>query len=196
MKAQLYQGALKSNFEEDNFGTRFALERLQSDVKHLDPLTQILYLDTRSNLPDDLLMVGDKTAMACSLEGRVPLLDVRLVEFIESLPPSLKIKGFTAKYLHKKAALKWLPPEIVHRKKKGFANPIENWFRVKMKPFVDDCLLGRDSCMSQYFDQNYIRRLLDDDRAGRAQNRRHIYLLVSLELWHRQFIKAPSPRSS
>lgn len=189
MKAQLYKGSLKAHFDEDPFGTRFAISRLQADVAKLDPLTQILYLDTRTNLPDDLLMVGDKTSMACSLEGRVPLLDVRLVEFIESLPPSLKINGRTAKYLHKKAALKWLPREVVYRKKKGFANPIENWFRQRMKGFVEDCLLSPNSCAATYFDQSYIRRLLEDDRAGRAQYRRHIYLLVSLELWHRQFIR-------
>ena len=123
MKAQLYKGALKKRFETDPFGTRQALQHLQSDVKHLDPLTQMLYIDTRANLPDDLLMVADKTSMANSLEVRVPFLDYRLVEFIESLPPQLKLHGLTGKYLHKKAMLKWLPREVVYRKKKGFAHP-------------------------------------------------------------------------
>jgi asparagine synthase (glutamine-hydrolysing) len=70
-------------------------------VRHLDPVTQMLYIDTRASLPDDLLMVGDKTSMANSLEVRVPFLDYRLVEFIESLPPRLKLNGLTGKYLHK-----------------------------------------------------------------------------------------------
>ena len=190
IKAQLYKGALKQQFDADPYGPRHALARLQSDVKSLDPLTQMLYIDTRANLPDDLLMVGDKTAMANSLEVRVPFLDYRLVEFIESLPPHLKLHGFTGKYLHKKACEKWLPKEVVHRKKKGFANPIENWFRVRMKSFVEDCLLGSDSSMGRYFDQNYIRRMLELDREGKEQYRRHIYLLVSLELWHRTFMRA------
>ncbi len=189
MKAQLYKGALKTRFDTDHYGTRMALGRLQSDVQHLDPLTQMLYIDTRANLPDDLLMVGDKTSMACSLEARVPFLDYRLVEFIESLPPKMKLNRLTGKYLHKRAVEKWLPKEVVYRKKKGFANPIENWFRFRMKSFVEDCLLGPDSSMSQYFDQNYIRRMLDLDRTGKEQYRRHIYLLVSLELWHRAFMR-------
>ena len=128
-------------------------QHLQSDVKHLDPLTQMLYIDTRANLPDDLLMVADKTSMANSLEVRVPFLDYRLVEFIESLPPDLKLKGFTGKYLHKKAMMKWLPREVVYRKKKGFAHPIAHWLRTSMRPLVEDCLLSRDSLIARYFDQ-------------------------------------------
>ncbi len=189
MKAQLYKGALKEGLEADPYGTRKALRRLQVDVQHLDPLTQMLYIDTRANLPDDLLMVGDKTSMANSLESRVPFLDYRLVEFIESLPPKLKLNGLTGKYLHKKAVRKWLPRNVVYRKKKGFANPIENWFRVGMKSFVEDCLLSVDSSTARYFDQNYIRRMLELDREGKEQYRRHIYLLVSLELWHRAFMR-------
>ena len=109
MKAQLYEGALKRRFEADPYAPKEALRWLQSGVQHLDPLTQMLYIDTRANLPDDLLMVADKTSMANSLESRVPFLDYRLVEFIESLPVSLKLKGLTGKYLHKKALEKWLP---------------------------------------------------------------------------------------
>ncbi|MEI8340153.1 MAG: asparagine synthase (glutamine-hydrolyzing) [Verrucomicrobiota bacterium] len=190
MKSHLYKGALKQGFDSDPFGTRHALARLQSDVRDLDPVTQILYIDTRASLPDDLLMVGDKTAMANSLEVRVPFLDYRLVEFIESLPPGLKLKGFTGKYLHKKSCQKWLPKEVVFRKKKGFSNPIEKWFRVRMRPFVEDCLLGSDSSMGLYFNQDYIRRILKFDREGKEQYRRHIYLLLSLELWHRSFMRA------
>ncbi len=189
LKSQLYKGALKESTESDPFGTREALRRLQTDVRHLDPLTQMLYIDTRANLPDDLLMVGDKTSMANSLESRVPFLDYRLVEFIESLPPKLKLNGWTGKYLHKKAVGKWLPRNIVFRKKKGFANPIDNWFRFGMKSFVEECLLSPDSSMVRYFDQSHIRHILELDRSGKEQYRRHIYLLVSLELWHRAFMR-------
>jgi asparagine synthase (glutamine-hydrolysing) len=189
MKAQLYRGALKERFGAGAYETRRALNRLQKDVGHLDPLTQILYIDTRANLPDDLLMVSDKTSMANSLESRVPFLDYRLVEFIESLPPNLRLKGLNGKYLHKKAVEKWLPKKVVYRKKKGFANPIEDWFRIRMKSFVDDCLVSRDSYLARYFEQNYIKKMLELDRTGKEQYRRHIYLLVSLELWHRSFLK-------
>ena len=151
----------------------------------------MLYIDTRANLPDDLLMVGDKMSMANSLEARVPFLDYRLVEFIESLPPKLKLNGFTGKYLHKKALEKWLPKECVWRKKKGFANPVEHWFRTRMRPLRRGIPAGAgrgrlpstsisatsDACSSAI-------------GTAREQLRRHIYLLVSFELWHRKFVRS------
>jgi asparagine synthase (glutamine-hydrolysing) len=188
MKRGLFRGPLASRHGHEGYREKEALRGLQEDVRHLDPLTQILYLDTRTNLPDDLLMVGDKTSMANSLEARVPFLDYRLIEFIESLPPSLKLHGVTGKYLHKKALLKWLPKDVVYRKKKGFANPVEDWFRTRMRPFVEECLLSQDSPAATYFDQQYIRQMLERDRQGKDQLRRHIYLLVSFVLWHRTFI--------
>jgi asparagine synthase (glutamine-hydrolysing) len=189
MKQQLFKGQLLAQIANGAYRSKEALRRLQSDVQHLDPVTQMLYIDTRANLPDDLLMVGDKTSMANSLEVRVPFLDYRLVEFIESLPLALKLNGLTGKYLHKKAMVKWLPKEVVYRKKKGFANPVEDWFRTKMRPFVEECLLSPHSGIGRYFDQQYIRRMLEKDREGTEQLRRHLYLLVSFELWHRTFMR-------
>jgi asparagine synthase (glutamine-hydrolysing) len=189
MRAQLCKSPLKERFGADGYATKEALRRLQADVQHLDPLSQILYIDTRANLPDDLLMVADKTSMANSLEVRVPFLDYRLIEFIESLPPTLKLHGLTAKYLHKKAMMKWLPREVVYRKKKGFAHPIAHWLRTSMRPLVEDCLLSKDSLIARYFDQKYVAEILERDRQGKEQYMRHIYLLLSLELWNRAFLR-------
>ncbi|WP_442496791.1 asparagine synthase (glutamine-hydrolyzing) [Methylobacter sp. sgz302048] len=188
MKRQLFETALKEKVFVNGYQSKEAIRHLQSDVNHLDPVTQMLYVDTRANLPDDLLMVGDKTAMANSLEVRVPFLDYRLVEFIESLPPDLKLHGFTGKYLHKKALQKWLPKDVIYRKKKGFANPIEEWFRTGMRSYLEEYLLGSDSASALFFDQKFIRQMLANDREGKDQFRRHIYLLLSFELWHRKFI--------
>lgn len=188
MKAQLYKGMLKEKFDVAPYSAMEALRRLQTDVQHLDPLSQMLYIDTRANLPDDLLMVADKTSMANSLEVRVPFLDYRLVEFIESLPPALKLKWLTGKYLHKKALKKWLPKDMIYRKKKGFAHPIADWLRKSMKPIIDDCLLSNNSSLNRYFDQSYIKHIYLKHLEGKEQYMRHIYLLVSLELWHRTFL--------
>lgn len=190
MKRQLFGDRLTRALAANGHDPKEALRRLQQDVDGLDPLTQMLYIDTRASLPDDLLMVGDKMAMANSLEARVPFLDYRLVEFIEQLPPAMKLRGLTGKYLHKKAVEKWLPREMVWRPKKGFANPVEHWFRDRMRPFVEDCLLSPDSAAAIFFDQGYIERMLRLDREGREQFRRHLYLLVSFELWHRTFFRA------
>jgi asparagine synthase (glutamine-hydrolysing) len=188
MKSHLYKGELLEQFKQSQYGTREALRHLQKDVQHLDPLSQMLYIDTRANLPDDLLMVADKTSMANSLEVRVPFLDRRLVEFIETLPPQLKLRGFTGKYLHKKALTKWVPRETAYRKKKGFAHPIADWLRAPMRPLVEDCLLTSDSYISRYFDKSYLQEIVRKHQEGREQYMRHLFLLISVELWHRAFM--------
>jgi asparagine synthase (glutamine-hydrolysing) len=189
MKEQLFRPWVQAQIGHDGVQSRLALHRLQSDVAGLDPLTQMLYVDTRANLPDDLLMVGDKTSMTNSLEARVPFLDYRIVQFIETLPPRMKLRGFQGKYLHKKAAEKWLPSEIIHRKKKGFANPVDRWLRGSMWKFATECLLSESASVHQYFDKNYIQQLLTEHQTGRQEHLRHIYLLISFELWHQTFMR-------
>jgi asparagine synthase (glutamine-hydrolysing) len=192
MKHQLYRDALRSDLLAAPLATADPIRPLQQEVAHLDALSQILYIDTRTNLPDDLLMVGDKTSMANALELRVPFLDRRLVAFIESLPPEMKLRGLTGKYLHKKAMLGWLPASEVYRAKKGFANPIAGWLRGPMRALVDDCLLSGHSSIAGWFNQDFIRKLVLADREGRGPYTRQIFLLLSLELWQRRFLHGGS----
>jgi asparagine synthase (glutamine-hydrolysing) len=189
MKGELFQDWLKTEIPDFEYGAKQALRWLYEDVEGHDPLTQMLYIDTRANLPDDLLMVGDKTSMANSLEARVPFLDFRLVEFIESLPPHLRLRGFQGKYLHKKALEKWLPREVVYRKKKGFENPIHVWLQTRMRPFLEDVLLDPSSGVSQFFNRACLERTLREHQEQRESYMRQIYLLLSFELWHRTFMR-------
>ncbi|HOF46844.1 MAG: asparagine synthase (glutamine-hydrolyzing) [Verrucomicrobia bacterium] len=189
LKQRLFKGVLKTKYLAAPLPTAGRLGELFLDVRHLDPLSQMLYIDTRASLPDDLLMVADKTSMANSLEVRVPFLDYRLVEFVERLPPALKLKRLTAKYLHKRALQTWVPRATINRKKKGFTLPIASWMRTSMRPVVDDCLLSADSILREYCDMSVVRHMLERDRSGQDNFTRHIYLLLSLELWHRAFLR-------
>lgn len=189
MKRDLFQDWIKAELPGYEYGGKEALRGLYHDVQGCDPVTQMLYMDTRSNLPDDLLMVGDKTSMANSLEARVPFLDYRLVEFIETLPASLKLRGFQGKYLHKKALTKWLPSKIVYRKKKGFEMPIDNWLRTRMRSFVEEALLSPDSSVNEFFNPRHVREILRKHQEQSEDFTRQIYLLLSFELWHRAFIR-------
>ncbi len=188
MKAKLFQPWMKQEIADGFDDSRQSLLRLYADVEHLDPLSQMLYIDTRASLPDDLLLVADKTAMANSLELRVPYLDRRVVEFIESLPPHLKLRVFRGKYLHKRAVEKWLPKKAVYVRKKGFANPVATWLRGRMRGYVQE-LLGNGSGACNYFDTHYIGELLNEHESGRRDHMRQLYLLISFELWYRQFIQ-------
>jgi asparagine synthase (glutamine-hydrolysing) len=189
MKRHLFRPWLREAISIEGFEARDSLRSLQSNVSTLDSLTQMLYIDTRSSLPDDLLMVSDKTSMAHSVEARVPFLDYRIVEFVETLPTHFKIRRLKGKYLHRKAAERWLPKQIVHQKKKGFANPISKWLSGSLSHYVAECLLSEDSAVNSYFERDYIRQLIEDHNAGRQNYLRHIYLLISFEMWYRAFIK-------
>jgi len=156
-----------------------------------DPLHRMLYVDTKLWLPDDLLARGDKTSMASSLEARVPLLDHKLVEFAASLPPRMKLKGLTRKYLLKKVARRWLPAEVIDRKKEGFPMPFSIWFRKEAREFVRDLLSSETIKRRGFLDAAYVDKLLQDHEAGVADHGSLLWGLLSVELWHRIFLDSP-----
>jgi asparagine synthase (glutamine-hydrolysing) len=153
----------------------------------VDSLDRMLYVDSKLWLADYLLLRGDKLTMANSLEARVPFLDHKLVEFAASLPPGLKLKGLTRKYLLKKVAARWLPPEIIHRKKEGFPIPISAWLRHQARPMVRDLLTPQTVRQRGWFRPEYIQRLLSEHESGFADHGQLIWGLVSVELWQRMF---------
>jgi asparagine synthase (glutamine-hydrolysing) len=106
----------------------------------------------------------------------------------EALPANLRINGITQKYIHKKALRKWLPAEIVGRMKRGFDTPIFRWFRSEMSGYVHDMLLSEESVCPLYFQPAAIESLIADHVAGRQDNWRRLFSLLTFELWHRQFI--------
>jgi asparagine synthase (glutamine-hydrolysing) len=148
----------------------------------------MLYVDTKLWLPDDLLARGDKTSMAASLEARVPLLDHKLVEFAASLPPQLKVKGLTRKYLLRKVSQALLPPEIIGRKKKGFPMPMSLWFRKEARSFLRDALSPSALQRRGFFNPAFLEKLLREHETGFADHGSILWGLLSVELWHRVFL--------
>jgi asparagine synthase (glutamine-hydrolysing) len=153
-----------------------------------DPLNRMLYVDTKLWLADDLLARGDKTSMAASLEARVPLLDHKLVEFAASLPPQVKVKGLTRKYLLKKVAQTLLPPEIISRKKKGFPMPMSLWFRKEARSFLRDALSPGTLKRRGLFNPSFVERLINEHETGFADHGSILWGLLSVELWQRVFM--------
>ena len=152
-------------------------------------LNKMLYVDTKTWLPDDLLIKADKITMANSLELRVPLLDHKVLEFAARLPVSYKVKGFNTKHILKKALDGRIPREIVNRKKTGFPVPVESWFKNELRDFACGVLTDRRTLERGYFDKDFLQALIDD-RAQFASHVPEIFSLVTLELWHRSFIDA------
>ena len=136
------------------------VRRLFSKIENQGVLDQMLYIDTKTWLPDDLLIKADKMTMANSLELRVPLLDHRLLEFAASLPANFKLKGFALKYIWKKALSKRVPTSILKRKKAGFPVPYEFWLRNNFKDQVRDILTDRKTIERGYFKKSAIEKLI------------------------------------
>lgn len=158
-------------------------------IQHLDHLSQMLYLDTRLWLPDDLLLVGDKMSMANSVEARVPYLDVNLVEFVETIPSEYKLKGLSGKYILKKAVSKWLPSYVINRRKKGFPTPMEQWLKTPDFAEYVNNTFEQSPIIKELFNRDFISTLIQHHITGKDINTRQLFLLLSLELWHRIFIR-------
>jgi asparagine synthase (glutamine-hydrolysing) len=185
-KAKLYSDAM--NAATLDFNALAAHQKYFDKVADEDFVNQMLYVDMKTFLPCLNLTYTDKTSMAASMEVRVPLLDHELVEMAARIPARLKIKGLTRKYVLKKAAEKWLPRNIIYRKKAGFSAPLRSWLQKDLRQMVEDLLSESNIKQRGYFDYAEVRRLIDDNLAGREDNGLKIFQLLTLELWHRQFI--------
>jgi asparagine synthase (glutamine-hydrolysing) len=159
------------------------------------PLEKMLYVDTKTWLPDDLLIKADRMTMANSIELRVPFLDHKVLEFAARLPGNQKIRGFQMKYLLKKAMANHVPEEILRRRKEGFPNPAASWLAHDLKDMVSDILLDPKSIARGYFKRQAVEELIHcNSRSGR--NTPEVFSLVVLELWHRTFVDSQFPLSN
>jgi asparagine synthase (glutamine-hydrolysing) len=147
----------------------------------------MLYVDTKSWLPDDLLVKADKMTMATSVELRVPLLDFQVLEFAAKLPQDFKVRGWSTKRILKAALEESVPQEILRRKKTGFPVPYETWIKSDLRIFIEDILLDRKANGRGYFNRNGIERLLSAN-LSEGNFPKEVFSLLVLELWHREFI--------
>jgi asparagine synthase (glutamine-hydrolysing) len=142
----------------------------------------MMAIDARLGLADNLLLYGDKISMAHSLEARVPMLDLELVAFIESLPIAYRVSLSGGKIAHKRAAERHLPAAIVRRRKKAFLVPFGAWSRTIWKERLAAILLSRDSLV----DQRAVEQLWNEHSSGRRDWSNQLFALTSLFLWQAQ----------
>jgi asparagine synthase (glutamine-hydrolysing) len=152
------------------------------------PVDRMLYVDTKLWLPDFLLLRGDKLTMANSLEGRVPFLDHKLVEFAASLPADMKLQGSERKYLLKKVARQLIPKTIIDRKKQGFPIPIEKWLRNEARSVMEDLLSPELLRRRGLFSEKYVERIKREHVSGYSNHANRLWGLMSIEMWLRKFV--------
>ena len=126
--------------------------------------------------------------MAVSLESRVPLLDHRLMEFVATIPSTLKLRNGGGKYLLKRAMAQDLPDEILTRKKMGFGVPLGAWFRRELRDMTRDVLLGPRARQRGIFRASEVDTLLATHDAGRRDCSARLWALICFELWMRQWV--------
>lgn len=153
-----------------------------------DPLHRVLYLDSKTYLPGDILTKVDRMSMANSLEARAPLLDHELIELVARIPSQLKMKGVETKYILKKAMEGIVPDEILHRPKQGFGVPIGEWINDQLRDRINDDLTTSKTRDRGYFDQRYVKTLLDEHTRRRRDHSDKLWMLWMLELWFRRYI--------
>jgi asparagine synthase (glutamine-hydrolysing) len=160
-----------------------------------DPLSQLLYLDTKTYLNGDILTKVDRMSMLCSLEIRAPFLDHVFAEWVVGLPPNWKLRNGQQKYMLKKLAERvGVPREVLYRPKRGFSLPLVHWMRNELKQEMTRLLLEPKTLQRGYFEPGSIRNLLDEHIRGKRDHSSVLWTLLVFELWHRNFLegaKAP-----
>lgn len=146
-----------------------------------DGLAAAQYADLKIWLPGDILTKVDRTSMAVGLEAREPLLDHRLVEFAASLPLDQRVRRGSGKWLMKRAMRRYLPEEILHRRKQGFVTPISAWFRGPLAAEADRIVASRALAETGWFDRAAIARVVDEHRSGRVEHGRLLWQLLMLD---------------
>jgi len=164
------------------------LQRYFSRCANADGLNQLIYVDMKSSLPDDLLLLTDKMTMAASIECRAPFMDSELIELTSRMPSDLKVCGLTMKYLLKKVVKPWLPPSILNRKKRGFGAPVGSWLRKDLHFLVQETLSESQIRKRGIFDPAAVREIISDHQAQRSDYTDHLLALINLELWTRIFL--------
>jgi asparagine synthase (glutamine-hydrolysing) len=188
MREQLFSDRFKSElagYSAEDVFTAHA-ERAGTD----DPLALIQYLDLKTYLVGDINTKVDRASMAHSLEVREPLMDHPLVEWLATLPSSLKLKGQEGKHLLKKAMEPHLPSDILHRPKMGFAVPLAEWFRGPLRQRVRDAVLGNRLADTGWFNPIYLRHLVEAHQSGARDYSAPLWTLLMFEAFLRNVVDA------
>lgn len=186
MREALFSKRFKT--ELAGYNAQQVLSRHASQAGTDDPLALIQYLDLKTYLVGDINTKVDRASMAHSLEVREPLMDHELVEWLATLPSSLKIRGQEGKYLFKKSMEPHLPQDVLYRPKMGFSVPLARWFRGPLKQRVRDAVLGERLLATGWFNPAYLRHLVEAHQSGARDYSAPLWTLLMFEAFLRQVV--------
>ena len=153
----------------------------------LSYLSKLCFCDTKIYLPDHNLLYSDKAMMAAGVEGRPPLIDHRIIEFMFKLPPKFRLNFLTQKYLLKKVSEKYLPRKIIYRPKAPFSAPMRGWLKNELNDMVNDLLSVQSIKKRGIYNPSYVQNLLIENKSGMKDNSQLIWRLMVNETWFRNY---------
>ena len=186
MRDRLFTDAFRSQLAGYRAVEVFRRHARRTDTD--DPLAQIQYLDLKTYLIGDINTKVDRASMAHSLEVREPLMDHPLVEWLATLPSSLKVRGQEGKWLLKKAMEPRLPHGLLYRPKMGFAVPLARWFRGPLRERVRTALLGERLADTGFFEGAYLRELVDQHQSGMRDYSASLWTLLMFDAFLRNVV--------
>ncbi|MET0518606.1 MAG: asparagine synthase (glutamine-hydrolyzing), partial [Burkholderiaceae bacterium] len=185
-RSRLYSSAFKAQLGGYNAREVFSRHAAHADTE--DPLALIQYIDLHTYLVGDINTKVDRASMAHSLEVREPLMDHEIVEWLATLPSSLKMRGGESKFLLKKAMEPHLPADIMYRPKMGFAVPLARWFRGPLRQRVRGALLGGPLADSGWFDLKTVRQLIEQHESGARDHSTPLWTLLMYDAFLRNVL--------
>jgi len=186
MRNLLFSPALKA--ELAGYSALQVFDRHAARAGTDDPLALIQYLDLKTYLVGDINTKVDRASMAHSLEVREPLMDHKLIEWLATLPSSMKVRGSEGKFLLKKALEPRLPNEVLYRPKMGFSVPLARWFRGPLKQRVRDAVLGERLAATGWFNRDYLQHLVDAHQSGASDYSSPLWSLLMFEAFLRNVV--------
>lgn len=186
-KRSLYTKDFQAQLGLSDAAALYGFDDYAARVESRDALDALLYIDSKTYLPGDILTKVDRMSMAVSLEARAPLLDHKLIEFVTRIPAHLKMKGDETKHIFKRAISDLVPPEILERPKQGFGVPIQQWINDQLRGRIRETLTGARAQSRGHIEPRYVELLLDEHERQRRDHSTQLWALFMLELWQQTF---------
>ncbi|WP_320009222.1 asparagine synthase (glutamine-hydrolyzing) [Maridesulfovibrio sp.] len=181
-KNYVYNQDMREHLGQSTFQWLYNLATESCTQAH-NPVERLLWMDTAHFLADALLVKVDIASMAHSLEVRSPLLDHELFDYMATLPPELKLKGGESKYLLKKLAERYLPAEILYRRKQGFSMPVAKWTSGDSADFTRNAISQATPFLERIFDIKALNTRIDEHISGRKKHKNFVWNILNLALW-------------
>ncbi len=183
------ENEISSLFSEEYKHSTLTAEWEKISSMKIHPFEKIALFDIKNYLADNLLYKMDIASMASSLEVRVPYLDHNLVEFAVNVPLEYKIKGKEQKYLMKKSLAKYLPNDLIYRKKWGFPAPIGPWLQSELSFMIDKYLCESELNKHGLFNFSFVKNLIERFRDGETFHYKRIWALIVFQMWFNRYIE-------